>query len=68
MQPWDFVLVDDLSIRAGIKAAFEQAHAQAAEQFGDSERAQYRGFKLEGILEAPLGICVTCDRSAMVPW
>jgi 5,6-dimethylbenzimidazole synthase len=67
MQPWDFVLVEDHSIRAGIKSAFEQAHAEAAEQFPEQQRERYRGFKLEGILEAPLGICVTCDRGRNGP-
>jgi 5,6-dimethylbenzimidazole synthase len=67
MQPWDFVLVEDHSIRAGIRFAFEQAHAEAAEQFPEQQRERYRGFKLEGILEAPLGICVTCDRGRNGP-
>jgi 5,6-dimethylbenzimidazole synthase len=31
--------------------------------FSEEKRRQYRSCKLEGIMEAPLGICVTCDRS-----
>lgn len=27
------------------------------------QRAHYRSLKLEGILKAPLNICVTCDRN-----
>ncbi len=30
-------------------------------------RRMYESFKLEGILEAPLGVCVTCDRSRNGP-
>ncbi|KXX65242.1 5,6-dimethylbenzimidazole synthase [Marichromatium gracile] len=67
MQPWDFVVVRDRDTRAEIKAAFAQAHAEAAEQFDPASRETYRGLKLEGILEAPLGICVTCDRSRHGP-
>ncbi|MBK1618464.1 5,6-dimethylbenzimidazole synthase [Lamprobacter modestohalophilus] len=67
MQPWDFILVRDLGIRQQIKAAFEQAHAEAAAQFEGEQRETYRSLKLEGILEAPLGICVTCDRARHGP-
>lgn len=67
MQPWDFVLVEDRSIRTHIRSAFEEAHRQAAERFPAGQRERYRSFKLEGILEAPLGICVTCDRSRNGP-
>ncbi|AAM72172.1 MAG TPA: 5,6-dimethylbenzimidazole synthase [Chlorobaculum sp.] len=63
MQPWDFVVVHDLAVRKQIKEGFEVAHAEAAEMFEGEKREQYRTFKLEGILEAPVGICVTCDRS-----
>ena len=63
MQPWDFVVVRDFEVRKQIKDGFEQAHAEAARMFEGERREQYRSFKLEGILEAPVGICVTCDRS-----
>lgn len=61
-QPWDFILVKDTEVRKQVKDAFELAHAQAAEMFPADKREQYKSFKLEGIMEAPLGICVTCDR------
>ena len=63
MQPWDFVVVKDLEVRRKVKEGFEIAHAEAARIFSDEKRETYRSFKLEGIMEAPLGICVTCDRS-----
>ena len=63
MQPWDFVVVRDVAVRQQIKEGFEAAHAEAAEMFEGARREQYRGFKLEGILEAPVGVCVTCDRT-----
>lgn len=61
-QPWDFILVRNPHIRKQIKDAFEKAHAEAAEMFSAEKKEQYKSFKLEGIMEAPLGICVTCDR------
>lgn len=63
MQPWDFVVVRSQDTRQKIKDAFDDANADAVSQF-DGERAeQYRGLKLEGILESPLGVVVTCDRT-----
>lgn len=63
MQPWDFIVVRDFEVRRQIKEGFEQAHAEAAAMFEADRRERYRSFKLEGILEAPVGVCVTCDRS-----
>ncbi len=67
MQPWDFIILRDPEVRARIKADFEQANQEAALQFQGERREQYRRFKLEGILEAPLGIVVTCDRERTGP-
>jgi 5,6-dimethylbenzimidazole synthase len=67
MQPWDFVLVRSPEVKRRIKQGFETAHAEAAELFQGERRTQYRSFKLEGIMEAPLGICVTCDRTRNGP-
>lgn len=61
-QPWDFVVVRDMAVRQQVKNAFEDAHAKAAEMFEGEKRDKYKTFKLEGIMEAPVGICVTCDR------
>ena len=66
-QPWDFLVVRDMTIRQSIHAAFEHAHKEAALMFTADKREQYRGFKLEGILESPLNICVTYDPSRFGP-
>jgi 5,6-dimethylbenzimidazole synthase len=63
MQPWDFIVVRDVSVREKIRDAFEAANREAAEMFTDERQQTYRRLKLEGIVEAPLGICITCDRS-----
>ena len=67
MQPWDFIVVRDRTVRADIHEAFTRATREAAAMFDDKRAAAYRKLKLEGILEAPLGICVTCDRSRNGP-
>lgn len=61
MQPWNFILVDDMDRRAQVHAAFERANAEAAAMFSGERQEQYRSLKLEGILKAPLSLCVTCD-------
>ena len=63
MQPWDFIVVRKPDIRQKIKAGFDLANKEAAEMFEGERREKYKSFKLEGITEAPLGICVTCDRT-----
>jgi len=67
MQPWDFVLLRDPDLRARVHALFETANAEAAAMFDGARRDTYRGLKLEGIREAPLNICVTCDRKRAGP-
>jgi 5,6-dimethylbenzimidazole synthase len=62
MQPWDFILIRDPAVKRRIHAAFQAANAEAAAMFEGERAAAYRALKLQGILEAPLGLCVTCDR------
>jgi 5,6-dimethylbenzimidazole synthase len=66
-QPWDFVLIKDLELRKAIHQAFLTANREAALMFTEAKREQYLGFKLEGILESPLNICVTYDASRFGP-
>ncbi len=63
MQPWDFIVVRDIAVRQRVRDAFEVANLEAAEMFEDDRQKTYRRLKLQGIVEAPIGICITCDRS-----
>lgn len=63
MQPWDFVVIKDQSIKQKIKEGFEVAHNEAKAMFEGERKEVYKTLKLEGILESPVGICITCDRS-----
>jgi len=67
MQPWDFILVTEEQTKNAIKKGYNAASEESAQQFTDAKKAIYQSFKLEGILEAPLGICVTCDRNRNGP-
>ena len=63
MQPWDFIVIESREIRTSILALFEQANQAAAEHFEGERKDLYRSLKLQGIVESPLNLCITCDRS-----
>ncbi|MGO4350951.1 5,6-dimethylbenzimidazole synthase [Rhizobium sp. RAF36] len=63
MQPWNFIVVEDAGVRQRVWNAFDRANREAAGMFDGERQATYRSLKLEGILKAPLGICITCDPS-----
>ncbi len=67
MQPWSFLLIHSPEIRARIKDAFDRATSEAALMFEGERRDRYRALKLEGILDAPLNLCITCDRDRAGP-
>ncbi len=67
MQPWSFLVVRSPAIRARVKAAFDKANAEAVAMFDGDRAERYRALKLEGILDAPLNLCVTCDRDRAGP-
>ncbi|WP_339947977.1 5,6-dimethylbenzimidazole synthase [uncultured Albimonas sp.] len=62
-QPWNFIVIRDPGVREAVRAAFDRANAEAREMFGEARRALYSELKLQGIREAPLNLCVTCDRT-----
>lgn len=67
MQPWNFLVVRSAPVKHRVHQAFSEADHEAAEMFDVDRRATYRSLKLQGILDAPLGICITCDRERMGP-
>jgi nicotinate-nucleotide--dimethylbenzimidazole phosphoribosyltransferase len=63
MQPWNFVVVRDPAQKRAVHAHFLEVNARAAEVYGDDDRKRaYRALKLQGILDAPVNVLVTCDR------
>lgn len=67
MQPWNFLVIRKTAIKQQIAAIFAEANAEAAQMFDAERQAQYRSLKLQGILSAPINICVTCDRDRAGP-
>jgi 5,6-dimethylbenzimidazole synthase len=66
-QPWDFIIVRDLARRREVKRVFEQERARNAEQFSGPRREKFLSLKLEGILESPLNLIVTCEPDRFGP-
>jgi 5,6-dimethylbenzimidazole synthase len=63
MQPWDFIVIRDPAVRQAAHACFTEANRQAAERYTGDRRALYDSLKLAGILDAPVNLCDTCDRT-----
>lgn len=66
-QPWNFIVIEDIELRRRIHAHVDAERLSAATAFEGERRERYLSYKLEGILEAPLNICVTCDRERFGP-
>lgn len=67
-QPWNFVLIKDRGTKAGIKGLFEEEKERSSQLVDEPRRSKYLAFKLEGILEAPINLCVTYDPSKFGPF
>lgn len=61
MQPWTFLVISDHQTRVRVQDLYERERVAAAQFFDEPRRSQYLSFKLAGILDAPLNVCITCD-------
>jgi 5,6-dimethylbenzimidazole synthase len=61
-QPWNFLVVQSPQIKQAVHQAFVEANEEAAALFEGERQQQYRQLKLQGILDAPVNVCITCDR------
>jgi nicotinate-nucleotide--dimethylbenzimidazole phosphoribosyltransferase len=62
MQPWDFVLIASPARKRLFYDHFCTVNERAASVYEGDRAAHYRSLKLQGILDAPLNLLVTCDR------
>ena len=67
-QPWNFILIKDSQTKARIKKSFEKEKESSSQLIEDPKRSKYLSFKLEGILESPVNLCVTYDPSKFGPF
>ena len=62
MQPWNFIIIRDEERKRAVHGIFHAANIEAADKLEGELKLKYMSLKLEGILKAPLNICITCDR------
>ena len=62
-EPWRFVIVEDASARAAIRACFESCNADALAMQTPDRAALYARLKLAGLDDAPCQIAVFADRA-----
>jgi len=60
-QPWNFILVKNIETREKIKESFEKEKAKSSNLVEEPRRSKYLSYKLEGILESAINVCVTYD-------
>ncbi len=63
MQPWNFIVIEDVKIKKKIKGVFVKENEKAKSNYSGKAKEMYGSFKLEGIEESPVNICITCDSS-----
>ena len=62
MQPWNFITITEADVKSQVRIAFEKANREAEAMFKDERATLYSKLKLEGISDAPINLCITCDR------
>ncbi len=67
MQPWNFLVIRDPAVKGKVKDLFLRENARAAQVFRGRRRRLYESLKLEGILEAPINLCITCNPRRLGP-
>ncbi len=63
MQPWRLIVVEQMAPRVAIRDVAARERLRQADRFDERAR-QFLDQKIEGIVEAPLGICVCCHHGA----
>ena len=67
-QPWNFILIKDSQTKARIKKSFIEEKERSSQLLEEPKKAKYLSFKLEGIVESPVNLCVTYDPSKFGPF
>src|SRR3954447_18191118 len=60
MQPWRIIVVRALATRVEIRRLAQRERLRQADRFDERAR-QFLDQKIEGVVEAPLGVVVCCD-------
>ncbi|MGE0295212.1 MAG: nicotinate-nucleotide--dimethylbenzimidazole phosphoribosyltransferase [Pseudonocardia sp.] len=62
-QPWDFDVVRDRAVRERVQRLVVRQREAYAAALPGGRAAAFRGLKIEAILDTPLNVVVTCDRT-----
>jgi 5,6-dimethylbenzimidazole synthase len=60
-QPWDFVLIDDDSVRSTFSRHVQEERARFAATLNPARATTFAGIKIDGVMESSLSIVVTYD-------
>jgi nicotinate-nucleotide--dimethylbenzimidazole phosphoribosyltransferase len=60
MQPWRLIVIRELDTRIAVRRLAQRERLRQAGKF-DQRTSQFLDQKVEGVVEAPLGVCVCCD-------
>jgi 5,6-dimethylbenzimidazole synthase len=62
MQPWNFIIIQDAATKTELaKIVEKERRALAIHYEGTDRELTFLDMKIQGIKEAPITICVTCD-------
>ena len=67
-QPWNFILIKDSKTKEKIKESFDIEKNRSSQLVEEPKKSKYLSFKLEGILESPVNLCVTYDPTKFGPF
>lgn len=64
MQPWNFIVIKDAETKAKLAEVVDRERRALAIHYEGTDRdTKFMEIKIQGILEAPVTICITCDPS-----
>jgi 5,6-dimethylbenzimidazole synthase len=63
MQPWKFIVIESQMTKTKVYESFLKCNQEAQAYYSGDRQKLYKSLKLEGILEAPLNLAVTCQHS-----
>jgi 5,6-dimethylbenzimidazole synthase len=61
MQPWNFIIISSDDIKEKLAWAADKERRALAIHFEGERETKFLGLKVQGLKEAPITICVTCD-------
>ncbi|KQX67282.1 5,6-dimethylbenzimidazole synthase [Paenibacillus sp. Root444D2] len=61
MQPWNFIIISTEKVKERLAWAADKERRALAIHYEDTRQDEFLNLKIEGIKQAPITICVTCD-------